>query len=35
MLETDTETVGENAYIFGFKISKLPSQERNTVSFSR
>ena len=31
MLETATETVGKNAYIFGFKISKLPSQERNTV----
>jgi hypothetical protein len=31
MLETATETVGRNAYIFGFKISELPSQERNTV----
>ena len=31
MLETATETVGKNAYIFGVKISKLPSQERNTV----
>mgnify|MGYP001030141921 CR=1 FL=1 len=31
MLETATETVEKNAYSFGFKISKLPNQERNTV----